>query len=710
MTKYRAAIEAYFLSISEVFFVRHWQSGVVLWLALLLLYPAQWFVGSLSLLISILLHSVFQVILGHDYRRWLGLNALLIGFSYVHYYGFVFSPAYWGWLLALLFVHQIAYYVFIGFVVKHLQLPLLTLTFLIVVKSMVIFFPPQGAVVELGDWAQFGVRLNAMLVAYLPFGIKSFFTSWGVLFFLEDVLVGLVVAAIILSYSRILFSIVVLCYLPVLAVRSLIPEGVNFEMVAFNCMITAMAIGGVMEIPSRWSYRNALLFGTLAFLLSLYVLSKYPPGLNVPFVLSVYAYLFSKPYFSTVHALPFDFYAGTPEQNLYYAQNRRERYVGMTLPSFALPFNGTWKVTQGYQGAFTHKDAWQHAWDFEQVDDFGNVAREGAHRLHEFYSYRQPVCATMDGEVVIVQNFVPDNEVGEFNFRQNWGNTVVVRHANGQCSAYSHLSGTPERITAGKWVNKGEVIGYCGNSGRSNRPHLHFQFQALPRIGDRTVKVPIKKFLVTNGCGRDLRSCDFPKEGEVVENLVYSPRIAEVFNFPFGKEMVVSGEIDGKETKEHWVSTVDFYNHTYLWCEESKAGAYFFVEDGVFYFSDYFGSRDSLLYYFSLAASRIVFTEHNNMRYIDKLPLNRVRWALSNFLIDIVTPLFTVKEVTSRFEITLAQNREVDIRNSISSLSRVLSHKEITLAESELSLPYGIQSIRVRVNAQQSIISFNILS
>ena len=76
----------------------------------------------------------------------------------------------------------------------------------------------------------------------------------------------------------------------------------------------------------------------------------------------------------------------------------------------------------------------------------------------------EPIYAAFDG---IVRAALPTNYTG------GYGNVVVLRHANGLETYYGHLSSyiveTDDLVTAG------EIIGYCGSTGRSTGPHLHFE-------------------------------------------------------------------------------------------------------------------------------------------------------------------------------------------------------------------------------------------
>ena len=52
------------------------------------------------------------------------------------------------------------------------------------------------------------------------------------------------------------------------------------------------------------------------------------------------------------------------------------------------------------------------------------------------------------------------------------GNTVVVDHGQGIFTVYMHLSGF--NVSPGDLVEKNDLIGYVGSTGRSSGPHLHF--------------------------------------------------------------------------------------------------------------------------------------------------------------------------------------------------------------------------------------------
>jgi murein DD-endopeptidase MepM/ murein hydrolase activator NlpD len=72
-----------------------------------------------------------------------------------------------------------------------------------------------------------------------------------------------------------------------------------------------------------------------------------------------------------------------------------------------------------------------------------------------------PIRAAASGRVVHVES-----QIG------NYGRFVIVRHPDGFQTLYAHLNDFSVRT--GEYVDRGEVLGVMGNTGRSTGPHLHF--------------------------------------------------------------------------------------------------------------------------------------------------------------------------------------------------------------------------------------------
>jgi murein DD-endopeptidase MepM/ murein hydrolase activator NlpD len=106
------------------------------------------------------------------------------------------------------------------------------------------------------------------------------------------------------------------------------------------------------------------------------------------------------------------------------------------LGSFVWPAAG--RITQGYR--FYHK-----AYD---------VANKGGGSI-----------LAADSGTVVASSWDPSG----------YGNKVVIDHGNGYVTLYGHLSIL--QVHVGQRVNRGDVIGQMGNTGRSTGTHLHFEIR-----------------------------------------------------------------------------------------------------------------------------------------------------------------------------------------------------------------------------------------
>jgi murein DD-endopeptidase MepM/ murein hydrolase activator NlpD len=59
------------------------------------------------------------------------------------------------------------------------------------------------------------------------------------------------------------------------------------------------------------------------------------------------------------------------------------------------------------------------------------------------------------------------------DFMNGYGRAMVLDHGNGITTLYGHMSGFV--VTEGQIVNRGDTLGYVGQSGRATGPHLHYE-------------------------------------------------------------------------------------------------------------------------------------------------------------------------------------------------------------------------------------------
>jgi len=82
---------------------------------------------------------------------------------------------------------------------------------------------------------------------------------------------------------------------------------------------------------------------------------------------------------------------------------------------------------------------------------------------------KTPVYATADGIV----------EYAGFHKRSGFGRLVILQHNYGFRTYFGHLNKIV--IKSGRFVKKGDLIAYTGNSGMSSGPHLHYEIRFIQR-------------------------------------------------------------------------------------------------------------------------------------------------------------------------------------------------------------------------------------
>lgn len=81
-----------------------------------------------------------------------------------------------------------------------------------------------------------------------------------------------------------------------------------------------------------------------------------------------------------------------------------------------------------------------------------------------------PVLAARDGVVSFVREHHVDTDQTPGN-----ENFVHVTHADGTVGRYIHLRNQGAEVVVGQAVIAGDLLGFSGNTGGSDRPHLHFE-------------------------------------------------------------------------------------------------------------------------------------------------------------------------------------------------------------------------------------------
>ena len=75
-----------------------------------------------------------------------------------------------------------------------------------------------------------------------------------------------------------------------------------------------------------------------------------------------------------------------------------------------------------------------------------------------------PIKASNAGTVIYSNNTI-----------KGYGNLIILRHSEEFVTVYAHNQ--VNLVEEGAWVEKGQIIGKVGQTGRASGPHVHFEIR-----------------------------------------------------------------------------------------------------------------------------------------------------------------------------------------------------------------------------------------
>jgi hypothetical protein len=99
-----------------------------------------------------------------------------------------------------------------------------------------------------------------------------------------------------------------------------------------------------------------------------------------------------------------------------------------------------------------------------------------------------PVLAAAPGIVKGVRNHMDDINIKKLKADVieglDCGNGLVIQHVDGWETQYCHMRRGSVRVVSGQYVKVGEALGFVGNSGRAEFPHLHLSVRHKGHVID----------------------------------------------------------------------------------------------------------------------------------------------------------------------------------------------------------------------------------
>jgi urea transporter len=625
--KFRAILNSY----SEIFFIRGSIPGLILLVISFINYNC-----AIAGLIAVLSAYFFAIFIGYKDEflssGFFTYNALLVGFSIGQL--FQLNP------VSLIFLITASLLTFIvTIVLSHIfnlyfRLQILSLPF-VIVSSFV--YLAAGRFSNLYVTSMHATPVQQSL-AFLPDWANGFFQSVGAIVFMPNTISGILIMVMILFSSRILFLLAFMGF----AVGGLIngifigsiPQAMT-DLNSFNYILIAMGLGGIFLIPSFQSYIIAM-FGVAISTILISSVNVFWAQYGIP----VFTLPFTMVTLSFVYVLGLVNYQkiplifkSTPEETLDHFLTSQNRFPKETI-TVNLPFFGNWTVWQGFDGKWTHQGIWKYGYDFVISNETNLTFTGDGTRLEQYLCFKKDVLSPVQGRVVKVVNYLPDNPIGTVDTVNNWGNMILIYDSRGVYVELSHFSQNSITVKEGDWLEPGTHIGLCGNSGYSPQPHIHMQVQLYEPMGSATFPYTFVHF----ASGNSYQAHGTPKEGSVVHNLSTIPFYDQLSTFVLDESFTYTVTKKGTEIGELKLK-VKMAPDSTIYLESNLGKLYVGKKNGTFY-SYHIEGRDPILRYILLAMPSFPLHYRPHLEWTDSIPSATLFTGWKKALVSLINAFY----------------------------------------------------------------------
>jgi len=307
-----------------------------------------------------------------------------------------------------------------------------------------------------------------------------------------------------------------------------------------------------------------------------------------------------------------------------------------------LPFDGKWTIQQGFNDIWTHKGKWKYGYDFVKTENGKTYKNQGID-LDDYYAFGQPVYSPVSGHIIESIQHLSDNKINIVNNSRNWGNYLLIKCSSGFYVKIAHLKNNSIIVPINSFVEAGQKIAECGNSGYSQEPHIHVQVQNSPFENAETLPFNLLNFV--NQTDQFTYFKHSAKKNEEISPLIFNYSLFNILNFKLGDQLKFKEiNIKSSDSREHIITVMIDPLLGKLYLNDGKSKLYFSHCGSRFYFYNLEGSQESILWDLLIAAPSIPISFGTIFKYQEFLPLKIISTKLSKTIHFLCSSFYNKKK------------------------------------------------------------------
>ena len=252
----------------------------------------------------------------------------------------------------------------------------------------------------------------------------------------------------------------------------------------------------------------------------------------------------------------------------------------------------------------------------------------------------------------------------------------------------SHFLQNSIVVKEGAYVQKGDILGLCGNSGNSPEPHIHIQCQSVASLGAPTIPFFFSDAVLER---REWLKYKKVRRGDFLTSFTFAKDLQDKFCFILDDAFTFDVLENGKKKDVlNIVVKMDAWGYYYFYDLKTGSKLYFRQYEDQFTFFHLEGDRGSYMKFFMVALPSVPFNS-NRLSWEDSINPNFIkRYKLFYSLLKSFShSLFAVKG-------SYQFNGEREIAGRVSF--NVFARKQTIATQLSLAEHKGFESIVVKTD------------